>query len=267
MISFSFCKQPDRNLIHIDSIKDTIETNATKAQNTQTVNLKKDSIFEHIELTTCQTEGALVEQFEQNNAKFERFQGFQEDFQWVKVTTKDGKCFIIDSIEVGNQHSSSFEDWDKDGFRDRIYSFKWVYEVYLFDKTKNDFSRKVKGDFNGEQWDFDRKLNLKFQFLETKYGGDYQLYQLKGTSFRVLSEIRIINEPEVNPKKTRVEIRKNIARSEEGTTYDTLSVDKNFCNYLQEKENEEYEVWLNRTKNKVKTYWKNNLSLFINKDR
>lgn len=228
---------------------------------TSDINVNKDSIFEPIEPTSCQTKGNLLEIFEQNNAKFEYLINNRDemDFRWLKVTTKNDKCFVIDSIEVGNQHHSSFEDWDKDGFKDRIYPLKWTYKVYLFDKTKNNFSREIKGNFNGEQWDFDKKLNLKFQFLEDKFGGVYQLYQLKDTTFKVISEIRITSR--------EIEIRKNIVQTYEGMTYDTLPMNNKLFDMLQEEKNEDYNHWVNRTKKSIKTYWANNLSSFINKNR
>lgn len=237
--------------------------NATKntVSQTQSSIVIKDSITVQIEPTSCQTKGILLDIFEQNDAKFEYFINNEKDFRWLRVTTKNDKCFVIDSIEVGNQHHSSFEDWDKDGFKDRIYPLKWTYKVYLFDKSKNDFSRLIKGNFNGEQWDFDKKANLKFQFLENKFGGDYQLYQLKDTSFKIISEIRFTRKEDT---KSKIEIRKNIVYTFKRMTYDTLIMDNKLFDALQEKKNEEYDDWVNRTKDNVKTYWKNNLSSFIN---
>lgn len=255
MLIFVCCR--NSNLKFSSSKNDTI-------LQTSNLNVIKDSIIEKIEPTSCQTKGTLLEEFEQNDAKFEYFINSQKDFRWLKVTTKNDKCFVIDSIEVGNQHHSSFEDWDKDGFKDRIYPLRWTYQVYLFDKTKNNFSRKIKGDFNGEQWDFDKKLNLKFQFLEDKFGGDYQLYQLKDTSFKVISEIRFTRKED---EKLKIEIRKNIVHSFERMTCDTLIMDNKLFDALQEEKNEELDHWVNRTKNSVKAYWKNNLSSFINQDR
>jgi hypothetical protein len=254
---FLSCQQPQNPSTQSQVIIDTLlQSNFNNFE-------PKDSNMIDNEPITCQTKGILVNYFEQNDAQFEQLKAKGKETQWLKVTTKAGRCFIIDSIAVGNQHTSTFKDWDKDGYKDRLYWLKWTYQVYLFDKYKNDFSRKIAGDFNGEQWDFDKERHLSFQYLGDTLGGNFQLYELKDTAFKVISEIRFLQIDEDNPKQSKIEIRKNIVKIREKMTCDTLKMDKTLYNAFQIKGNEPFDQWLERTKDCAKNYWKNNLSAFI----
>ncbi len=213
----------------------------------------------------CQEKGKLIEKFEQNNALFERLSNEQKELEWLKITTKDGKCTILDDIKTANHYSVTFEDWDKDGFKDRIDNWKWDYSVSLFDKSKNDFSRHINGRFCGDQWDFDKSKNLKFQFLENKMGGIYELYQLNGAEKTVFSEISILNYDTDGSDGGKVEIRKNIVRNGDDIKFDTLTMDAKLFTDTRPKENEEYEAQLARTKKAIESYWRKNLSLFLKK--
>lgn len=213
----------------------------------------------------CQEKGKLIEQFEQNNAVFERLNNEEKELEWLKITTKDGKCTILDDIKQANHFSVTFEDWDKDGYKDRLDNWKWDYSVSLFDKTKNDFSRHINGRFNGDQWDFDKSKNLKFQFLENKMGGIYELYHLNGAEKTVYSEINFLNYDPDGGDGGKVEIRKNIVRNGDDIKFDTLKMDANLFADTRPKENEEYEVQLARTKKAIENYWRKNLSLFLKK--
>ena len=126
--------------------------NATAAA-TSAIVAPKDSIVEKKSTIPWDAKGKLLEKFEQNNALFERFSDEAKELEWLRITTKNGKCTILDDVGRANHSSVSFEDWDKDGFKDRVNNWKWDYEVCLFDKTKNDFSRLINGRFNGDQWD------------------------------------------------------------------------------------------------------------------
>lgn len=224
-----------------------------------------DSLTKKNESILCQEKGTLIEKFEQNNALFERLSNEKKDLEWLKITTKDGQCTILDDIKTANHYSVTFEDWDKDGFKDRIDNWKWDYSVSLFDKSKNDFSRLINGRFNGDQWDFDKSKNLKFQFLENKMGGSYELYQLNGAEKTVFSEINILNYDSDGNDGGNVEIRKNIVRNGDDIKFDTLKMDASLFAATRPKENEEYDVQLARTKKAVENYWRKNLSLFLKK--
>ena len=226
---------------------------------------KQDSLIAAQQDARCQEKGKLIEQFEQNNALFERLSNEQKELEWLKITTKDGKCTILDDIKSANHYSVTFEDFDKDGFKDRLDNWKWDFSVSLFDKTKNDFSRQINGRFCGDLWDFDKSKNLKFQFLENKMGGIYELYQLNGNVKTVYSEINILNyEPDGNGTN-KIEIRKNIVRKDDDVKFDTLTVDAKLFAETREIPNEEYEVQLVRTKKAIESYWRKNLSLFMKK--
>lgn len=139
----------------------------------------------------CAMTGTLKEKFEQNGAKFERFAKpmGSETHEWLKITLPDGSCKIVDSIGDANHFECTFEDWNGDGFKDRVDSHKWSKEVSLFSKTKNDFSDKIEGSFAGEQRDFDKAKGIKWQILESKMGNSYQLYKIEGLKVKVLSEV------------------------------------------------------------------------------
>ena len=215
----------------------------------------------------CQEKGKLIEKFTQNNALFERLSNEEKELEWLKITTKDGQCIILDDIKSANHYSVDFEDFDKDGFKDRVDNWKWDFSVSLFDKTKNDFSRHINGRFCGDQWDFDKSKNLKYQFLENKMGGVYELYQLNGNVKTVYSEINILNyDSDGNDANTNIiEIRKNIVRKGDDIKFDTLPVDAQLYKDTREMPNEAYEVELARTQKAIESYWRKNLSLFVKK--
>jgi hypothetical protein len=181
-VSFSSCKQSESK---------------TPPTATPSSTVSDTTVVANVSDITCATTGALIEKFEQNNAKFELYSIMINDERqkWLKVLLPNSVCKVIhdDTMGWGNHHSLEFKDWDGDGFKDRIDSWKWDYEVNLFSKERNDFSRKINSRFNGDQWDFDKSKGLKFQFLENKYGGIYQLYSLKDTIMTVYSELRITN--------------------------------------------------------------------------
>lgn len=179
------------------------KNNATQNPNTATVT--KDNTNQAAQTTpagsangatSCASVGQLKEKFEQNGAKFERFskttksdEGGDRANEWLKITLPDGTCKVVDSIGAENHYECTFEDWNGDGFKDRIDSHKWNKEVSLFSKTKNDFSDKIEGEFNGEQHDYDKAKGFKWQVLEGKMSTSYQLYKLEGLKINVLSVI------------------------------------------------------------------------------
>jgi hypothetical protein len=109
----------------------------------------------------------------------------------LKITTKDGGCKIIDSLKDANHESVRFEDWNKDGLKDRINASKWYYEVALFNPKTNDFSGRIEGSFSGEQSDYDKAKGLKFQFMEDKMGGTYELYKISDLKKLVYCQISV----------------------------------------------------------------------------
>jgi hypothetical protein len=239
-------------------------TPVTATSDTSAITTQADTATETKVAIPCDMKGKLIEKFEQNNALFERLSNEEKELEWLRITTKDGKCTILDDIKTANHYSVSFEDWDKDGYKDRINNWKWDYEVHLFDKTKNDFSRHINGRFNGDQWDFDKAQNLKFQFLENKYGGVYELYSLKGNVKTVHSEI-LLSNAETDGEDYKIEIRKNIVQSNDAVAFDTLKVDSKLLAETRSKANEDYEKQSIRTKKAVEAYWRKNLSLFLKK--
>jgi hypothetical protein len=139
----------------------------------------------------CKRVGTVLDKFEQNNAVFERLQNKQTDQEWLKITTKDGSCHIVDSIGNANHSAVWFEDWDNDGFKDRLNESKWFYEVALFNAKANDFSRPIEGIFHGDQSDYDKVRGLKFQHLEDKSGGTYELYKISDLKKLVYCQIHV----------------------------------------------------------------------------
>ena len=160
-----------------------------------------------------------------------------------------------------NYHDVSFQDWDKDGFKDRIDAWKWTFNVSLFDQRKNNFSRLINGVFNGEQWDFDKEKGLKYQYLDGKSGGVYELYKLVDTNKIVVSQIDYKTDySEEVPD--RIQIRKNFVRTRQTTKYDTLKTDKQLFADLKPL----YaggELQITKAKRIVVAYWQKNLSLFL----
>ena len=210
---------------------------------------------------TCTTKGKLIGKFKQNNAVFERFSNEDKSVEWLKITAKNGKCTIIDNIQRANYHDVSFRDWDKDGFKDRIDSWKWTYDVSLFDKKKNDFSRIINGVFNGEQWDFDKEKSLKYQYLDGKSGGIYELYKLVDTNKIVVSQIDYRTDYSEGTSD-RIQIRKNIVETSRSMKFDTLKTDKQLFAALKPLY-ADGEVQITKAKRIVVAYWRKNLHLFL----
>ena len=103
------------------------QSHATKHENyISTANpavASKDSLVEHDDSTTCTTTGELIDTFEQNNTLFEHFKNGDKYLEWLKVTTKDGKCTALKLEPEEGSHCNGefeFEDWDEDGFKDQI---------------------------------------------------------------------------------------------------------------------------------------------------
>ena len=224
---------------------------------------KVDSISVPTGAINCQTYGKLIEKFEQNNAVFERLGDEEKELEWLKITTKDGKCSILDDVKSANHYSVTFEDWDKDGMQDRVNALKWDYEVCLFDKTKNDFSRHINGRFCGDQWHFDKSKNLKYQFLENKMGGIYELYRLVDTTKTIISQVAYITDYDDNGN-IRIEIRKNIVSTEDAVTFDTLKMDNQLLAEIKPNDEDGYnDKFLEKTRKSLEKYWRKNLSLFL----
>lgn len=248
------------------------QSSATKqeiATTTTSVVAQKDSVIENKSPVTentssvpCTMKGKLVEKFEQNNAVFERLANEEKETEWLKISTKDGNCFTIDSIGTQNHHSVSFEDWDKDGMKDRIDTWKWDYEVALFDKTSNKFSRHIAGRFNGDQWDFDKSKNVKYQFLENKMGGVYELYKLVGANKTVLSNIVVTSDQEGNGND-KMEIQKNIVIVGDAAKYDVVPMDNKLLADTKAIKGEEYDAHQARVKKAIEAYWRKNLAIFM----
>ena len=211
---------------------------------------------------SCATTGKLLLKFEQNNTLFERLEDAEKASEWLKITSKDEKCAIIDGIHRTNYFSVGFEDWDNDGMRDRIDSYKWHYEVSLFDRTKNDFSRHINGDFCGEQWDFDKKQNLYYQFLEDKQGGIYELYRLVGSTKTILSQVDYTTDFEDNGA-VKIQIRNNIVETKDNLKFDTLAADKQLLAAMKSNKNDDDNTHFERIKKGLKIYWQKNLPIFL----
>ena len=223
----------------------------------------QDSVSAPSGAINCQTQGKLIEKFEQNNAIFERLGNEEKELEWLKITSKDGKCTILDDVKSANHYSVTFEDWDKDGMKDRVNALKWDYEVYLFDKTKNDFSRHINGRFCGDQWDFGKSKNLKYQFLENKLGGIYELYRLVDTTKTIISQVAYITDYEDNGN-IRIEIRKNIVSTEDAVKFDTLKMDTRLLADIKPNDEDGYDdKFFDKTRKFLEAYWRKNLSLFM----
>ena len=239
--------------------KQEVAATATTPTDSTTV---KAAVVEHKSTVPCTATGKLLEKFEQNNAVFERLEDADKELEWLKITSKDGKCYTIDDIRQANHFSVTFEDWDKDGMKDRIDNGKWSYEVNLFDRAKNDFSRHINGRFCGEQWDFDTKQGLKYQFLENKLGGIYELYKLEGATKTILSQVAAMTDYD-NNDAVKIEIRKNIVETEDDMKFDTLVMDKQLLEAMKSNDNDDDNTHLARIKKGLETYWRKNLSAFL----
>jgi hypothetical protein len=243
---FANCKQKEQN-------------SSQTTTKTQTIALSNDSIRVKQDSITCQLKGDLVESFEQNNAKFERLKIQEDDLEWLKVTLLDGSCKIIydSDIQHSNHHYCIFKDWDGDGFKDRIDEWKWDYKVSLFSKERNDFSRKIDGVFNGEQYFFDKEKGLKWQFLEGKFGGEYELYSIKDSIKTIYSEIKVTAFKDTSDNVT-ISIRNN------GST-EYIDVDSQTFLIEAKSKNEEYTEILKRWNESALRYWRKNLAKIIQK--
>jgi hypothetical protein len=244
---FTNCKQKEQNSSQI------VTKNQVIALSNDSIRVQQDSI-------TCQLKGDLVESFEQNNTKFERLRIQEDELEWLKVTLSNGSCKIIydSDIRHNNHHYCIFEDWDKDGFKDRIDKWKWNYEVGLFSKEKNDFSRKINGVFCGEQYDFDKKRGLKWQFLESKFGGTYELYSLKDFKKTTYSEI------ELSTAYDTLNTGPTITISKKGSNKYNRFDSKSFFIKAKSKD-EDYQIMMKRWNESALRYWRKNLSPIIQK--
>jgi hypothetical protein len=216
----------------------------------------------------CAITGELKEKFEQNGAKFERFvkkvdpksESEEQADEWLRITKPDGTCAIVDSIGNGNHYGCAFEDWDGDGFKDRVEYFKWNAAVHLFSKETNTF-QKIDGSFNGDQWDFDKAKGLKWQYLEDKTGGMFQLYKLEGLVLKPISEV---NFQETEEEGYAISVRNDFVLEGLGYKNDSkkMNADK-FLLPLKERGEEQYTAMMERWKASVKRYWTKNLGQIL----
>jgi hypothetical protein len=243
------------------------QTAETQKQTVETV-VKDSASTPSVSGTNCSTKGEIVESFEQNGAKFERFRLVSGDsseyankHEWLKISLPNGSCTIMDSIQDANHYGCAFEDWNGDGLKDKVEYYKWDCEVSLFSKTKNDFSDKINGRFSGEQWDFDKTKGLKWQFLEDKMGGTFQLYALKGLEVKIYSEV---NFQTTENDGYAIETRNNIVKTADSYTSDNQKVNADkFLLKPKERGEEQYEAMMERWKASVKRYWDKNLATIL----
>jgi hypothetical protein len=212
----------------------------------------------------CKRTGAVIDKFEQNNALFERLQNKETEQEWLKITTKDGGCKIVDSIGDANHYSVRFEDWDKDGLKDRIDQSKWFYEVYLFNSKANDFSNHIDGVFNGEQWDYDKARGLKYQFIEGKMGGKYELYKIGDSKKLLYCEISL-QDPSGDGEKYEIEVANKKGGTEGSLDRTVIKTHPLLMRAAQPIKGEEYERWSKRVKAAVEDYWRKNEAVFLPK--
>ncbi len=208
--------------------------------------------------------GTSIDKFEQNNAVFERMQNTQTEQEWLKITTKDGGCTIIDSIGNANHASVRFEDWDKDGFKDRINESKWYYEVALFNAKANDFSRPIDGIFNGEQWDYDKARGLKYQYLEDKMGGSYELYKISDLKKLVYAQISF-QDPSDDGGKYEIEVVNRKGGTDVSQDRTVVKTSPVLIKAAQSIKGEDGESWSKRVKAAVEDYWRKNEAVFVPK--
>jgi hypothetical protein len=199
----------------------------------------------------CKREGTVIDKFEQNNAVFERLQNTKTEQEWLRITTKNGGCTIIDSLGNANHESVRFEDWDKDGFKDRINESKWYYEVALFNAQANDFSRPIEGYFSGDQSDYDKARGLKWQFMEDKSGGTYELYKISDLKKLVYCQIHVQEDEDGKPSIEVVNKKGTTDASSERTV---IKTDPSLLKATSES--------LNAT---VQAYWRKNEAVFLPK--
>jgi hypothetical protein len=207
---------------------------------------------------TCQTKGRLIETFSQNNATFERFERVEHEPQWLKVTLPNGSCKIITDEEFinANHQSCEFKDWDGDGFKDRINHFKWYYDVALFSKADNDFSHIIDGSFSGEQWVFDKAKSLKWQCMDNKWGGTYQLYSIMDRKQEVYSSIELTEKMDDQDNMVMT-IHATLGKNGKPVKLDAETF------FPKEPANESYEAGELRKKNAIEKYWRTNLAKIL----
>lgn len=205
----------------------------------------------------CKREGTVIDKFEQNNAVFERLQNKQTSQEWLKITTKEGGCSIVDNLSDANHDAVKFEDWDKDGLKDRINESKWSYEVALFNPKTNDFSRQIEGAFSGEQHDYDKAKGLKFQFMEDKRGGTYELYKISDLKKLVYSQIGVEEDDNGQPSITEVINKKGT--TDASTEKTVIKTDPTLMSALKAAKD-------GAAKEKaILAYWRKNEAVFIPK--
>ncbi len=212
----------------------------------------------------CKRVGTSIDKFEQNNAVFERLQNTQTEQEWLKITTKDGACTIIDSIGNANHESVRFEDWDKDGFKDRINESKWYYEVALFNAKTNDFSRPIDGTFNSDQWDYDKARGLKYQCLEDKMGSSYELYKISDLKKLVYAEIRI-QDPSGEGSSYEIEVVNRKGGTDASQDRTIVKTSPLLIKAAQSIKGEDSESRSKRVKAAVEDYWRKNEAMFVPK--
>jgi hypothetical protein len=199
----------------------------------------------------CKRVGTVIDKFEQNNAVFERLQNKQTDQEWLKITTKDGSCHIVDSIGNANHDAVRFEDWDKDGFKDRINESKWYYEVALFNAKANDFSRPIDGVFSGDQSDYDKARGLKWQFMEDKRGGTYELYKISDLKKLVYCQIHV---QEDGDGKRSIEVVNKKGTTDASSERTVIKTDPSLLNAKEES-----------LQAAIQAYWRKNEAVFVPK--
>lgn len=207
---------------------------------------------------TCATKGTLIETFSQNNATFERFERIKYEPQWLKVTLPNGSCKIITDEEFieANHQRCEFKDWDGDGLKDRITHFKWYYDVSLFSKTDNDFSQFIEGAFNGEQWVFDKAKNLKWQCMDNKWGGTYQLYSIINQKQEIYASLEV-TEKENEQDNVVMTIHSTLGKNGKSVPLNAETF------FPKAPANESYEAEQIRKKNAISNYWRANLDKIL----
>ncbi len=212
----------------------------------------------------CKRVGTSIDKFEQNNAVFERLQNTQTEQEWLKITNKDGGCTIIDSIGNANHASVHFEDWDKDGFKDRINESKWYYEVHLFNAQANNFSRSIDGVFSGDQWDYDKVRGLKYQYLEDKMGGSYELYKISDLKKLVYAQISF-QGPSDDGGKHEIEVVNRKGGTDVSQDRTVVKTSPLLIKAARSIKGEDGESWSKRVKAAVEDYWRKNEAVFVPK--
>ena len=211
----------------------------------------------------CKRVGTSIDKFEQNNAVFERLQNTQTAQEWLKITTKDGGCTIIDSL-VGERESVRFEDWDKDGFKDRINESKWYYEVALFNAQANNFSRSIDGVFSGDQWDYDKARGLQYQCLEGKMGCSYELYKISDLKKLIYAQISI-QDPMDDGGKYEIEVVNRKGGTDASEVRSVVKTSPLLIKAAQPLKGEDDESRSKRVKAAVEDYWRKNEAVFVPK--